>query len=99
MGMFSKMEKWNYYFSDKTRAIEFFNHHMERYLLMWDGFVNDANELFPRIIATPSHIIVSVETDIFLHRDADTDKEHEVWYSYCDFIETHECTRIYNPNK
>jgi hypothetical protein len=91
----SNPQMWHYYFKRENfqDAINFYNDCKRT----WD---NDCPpECEPTITATPSHIYVGCETDSFTFGDCGENEESELWYSRCDFIETHECTRIYNPNK
>lgn len=94
----SNPQKWAYYFDRKNHqdAISFFNDCFAVDLATNDGYDLHTS---PSISATPSHIIVYAETDAFTYGDCSDDVESEIWYSKCDFIENHECTRIYNPNK
>lgn len=88
-------QMWHYYFRKENfqDAIDFYNACNET----WDS--DCPLEYKPVIGATPSHIFVGCETDAFTFGDCGENKESELWYSKCDFIETHECTRIQNPNK
>lgn len=82
----SDPQAWRFYFSRHNHqdAIDFYN------------FKDD---YLASITATPSHIIVRCEIDAFTFGDCENNEESEIWYSKCDFVETHECTRIQNPNK
>ena len=94
----SNPQRWNYYFNRKNfqDAISFYNDCMAIDLAKNDGYNLQTS---PAITAFPSHIMVTAETDAFTYGDCGENEESEIWYSKCDFVETHECTRIYNPNK
>lgn len=98
MGHPSIPEMWYFYFKKESfqQAIDFYNVNLEQHLRDFDG-----QELQdrPTIGATPSHVYVKTVIDTFLYNDCETELESEIWYSQADFVETHECTRIYNPNK
>lgn len=94
----SNPQMWHYYFNRKNHqdAIDFYNDCLEVDIRTDDG---QYLQTTTRITATPSHIVVTAETDAFTFGDCGENEESEIWYSKCDFVETHECTRIYNPNK
>lgn len=94
----SNPQMWHYYFKRQNfqDAISFYNDCMAIDLANNDGCNLQTS---PTITAFPSHIMVTAETDAFTYGDCGENEESEIWYSKCDFVETHECTRIYNPNK
>lgn len=87
-------QMWYFYFNRKNHqsAISYFNDCL-------DTWCKELDEDKPCITATPSHIIVKTIVDEVLYGDCGECEESEIWYSQCDFVETSECTRIYNPNK
>lgn len=93
----SDPQAWRFYFSRHNHqdAIDFYNVCLEQDLASG----NFKDDYLASITATPSHIIVRCEIDAFTFGDCDNNEESEIWYSKCDFVETHECTRINNPNK